>query len=167
MFFLSEKQIFEYNQRVAVTGLTVVIWQTKEIRLFCCTFNPSLLTLKIQNFSNWLLPLASMIKIENVGVWWTSQQFTIATFDSRLFPALVYFHLLPLLEFFRPVLPPQQVSVSLTLPHYVFLTPICVGCLCHLVSSLRAKRAAVAALCAQFLCHLLQWLPVKTMSNSK
>lgn len=40
--FLSEKQIFEYSRRVAVTGPTIVIWLTEEIRLFCCTFSPSL-----------------------------------------------------------------------------------------------------------------------------
>lgn len=80
-----------------------------------------------------------MIEIENVGVWWTSQLFTIASFDSRLLPALVYFQLLPLLAFFRPILPPQ-VYVSLTLPRYFFLTPICVGCLCHLLSSLSASE---------------------------
>lgn len=40
--FLSEKQIFEYCRGVAVTGPTIVIWLTKEIRLFCCNFSLSL-----------------------------------------------------------------------------------------------------------------------------
>lgn len=39
--FLRSKN-FEYSWGVAVTGPTIVMWLTKEIRLFCCTFSPSL-----------------------------------------------------------------------------------------------------------------------------
>lgn len=111
-----------------------ILWNNSN--LFVC----HILNLKIQNFSSWLLPSVPMIEIENVGVWWTSQLFKIASFDSRLPPAAVCFQLLPLLAFFHPILLPQQVSASLTLPRYFSLTPICVGCVCHLVSSRRASE---------------------------
>lgn len=122
------------------------IWNSSN--LFICY----MLNLNIQNVSSWLVPSVCMNEIKNVGVWWTLHRFTIASFDSRLLPALFYFQLLSLLEFFCPVLAPQQVSVSLALPRSFSLAPTCAGC--HLSSSL-CQRAAVAALQARFSCHSL------------
>lgn len=99
------------------------IWNSSN--LFLC----HILNLNVQNFSSWLVPSVHMIEIENEGVQWTSQLFPIASSDSRLLSALFYFQLLSLLEFFCPILAPQQVSVSLLL----FPNPTCAGC--HLSSS--------------------------------
>lgn len=123
------------------------IWNSSN--LFMC----HILNLNIQNFISWVVPSVCMIEIENEGVQWTSQLFPIASSDSRLLSALFYSQLLSLLEFFCPILAPQQVSVSLLL----FPNPTCVGC--HLSSSV-CQRAAAAALQAQ-LCAIRVPLLVK------
>ena len=105
--FASVQLLYIYIPWLWVVGLFMLLntssvtWNNSNL------FIHHILNLKIQNFSSWLLPSVSMVEIQKVGVWWTSQLFTIAFSDSSLLPALVYFQLLPLLEFFFPILSPS------------------------------------------------------------